>query len=576
MSERLLATNWDNQVIYQIYPSTFNEDEQREPTGIGSIRGIIEKLDYIEELGVGTIWVSPFFQSPMEDGGYDISDATAVNPNFGRLEDFEELIEQAHQRGIKVVIDLIPNHTSDQHAWFRQSQQSRDTPKSDWYIWRDGRLDAAGQRQPPNNWASVFSLPQLEARQNGAMPELEPSENTPPLSAWAWSEPRQQYYLHSFASSQPDLNWQNPEVRRAIKDVMRFWLDRGVDGFRVDAVNYIGKNPDLPDEEADTSYREGEGMNPYDQLIRHNSTGYLPTMVPYIREMVAVLDEPQYVDRDLRLIFEAYMEGHDLRMIDQLAPSRASSFNFERLDHISSPAIIHKLLLDSYYDNLPDGSIANQVTGNHDKPRLASVLGAEAARSMLLFNMMLPGQTFVYNGEELGLTDHQSIPRAVIKDPNGLRDPSRTPMVWDDRQTNAGFSTVAGSQLYLPINPADLSKSVRQQTSNPQSDLSLFKAATKLKRLIAADRYHKRNVISHDSNGLSFDVVAFETSGRNRAMTIRNFSEKEQHVMTNTQYKLGSLALSSCSVEDRSRVGQVVLSDIVLQPHETVVFTDLK
>lgn len=565
-------SGWE--VTYQIYPSTFNEGQEREPTGVGSLSGVTEKLDYLKELGVDAIWLSPFFASPMKDGGYDISNAIEVNPIFGTNDDADRLIQQAHERGIKVMIDFIPNHTSDRHSWFQQSRLSRDNPKSDWYIWSDGIIDQNGQRQPPNNWASVFSLPQVEARQRGEMPELSDGDLTPAKSAWTWCEQRRQFYLHSFADFQPDLNWDNLEVREAQKDIMRYWLDRGVDGLRIDAVNYIGKNPDRLNEERDKAYRDGED-NPYDQWKRFNSSGYMSKLLPYMRELTDVLEEPEYKDRDLKIIFEAYMDPQDLRIIDSINPKLASSFNFGRLDILSSSALLHKLQIDAYYANLPAGAQGNQVNGNHDKPLLADAIGAKAARAMMLFNLMLPGQTFIYNGEELGRTGHKSIPVHLIKDPNGLRDGSRTPMPWDDNKLNAGFSEAEPEKLYLPINPDDLPRSVRAQLTDPKSNLSLTKAAIKLKKQIGARHYHGLSV--SDINGrASLDVVAFETRGQSRAITIKNFSEKVQHVRVHSSHRIGRLALSSYEVEEDTGDGLVHLQEVILQPRQAIVFTDLQ
>lgn len=573
MSQRVIdKPGWD--VTYQIYPSSFNEGRDREPTGVGSISGITEKLHYLEELGVDAIWISPFFASPMKDGGYDIADATEVDPVFGTNADADKLIQQAHEIGIKVIIDFIPNHTSDQHAWFQESMLSRDNPKSDWYIWSDGIIDKDGNRQPPNNWASVFSISQIEARAQGKIPDLTDDDLTPPKSAWTWCKNRQQYYLHSFADFQPDLNWDNPEVRQALKDVMRHWLDRGVDGFRVDAVNYIGKNPDRLNEARNTAYRDGKD-NPYDQWRRFNSSGYMLKLLPYMKELTDVLEEPLYKDRDLKIIFEAYMEPQDLKLIDHINPQLASSFNFGRLDLLTAPALIQKLHLDAYYASLPKGAKANQVTGNHDKPRIADVLGAEASRAMMLFNMMLPGQTFLYNGEELGLTGHKSIPPNRIKDPNGLRDASRTPMPWDDTRPNAGFSDADESQLYLPVNPEDLSKSVRSQVSDPKSDLSLTKKAIQLKKQIGATNYHPLSV-SDTEGGASHGVIAYGVSGRTKALTVKNFSGEVRRVRIDSLHSLGNLAISSHQAEGLTEKDEVSLQDIILQPHQALVFTDLQ
>lgn len=576
MTERK-SSSWQNDVIYQVYPASFNEDSTREQLGIGSIQGITEKLGYLEELGVDAIWISPFFASPMRDGGYDISNAQDVNPNFGTIEDAKGLIEAAHDRDIRVMIDFIPNHTSDQHEWFQESRQSRDNSKSDWYIWSDGIIDENGQPQPPNNWASVFSLPRLKARRNGELPGLSSDDLTPPKPAWTWCEERQQYYLHSFADFQPDLNWDNPEVRQAQKDVMRFWLDLGVDGFRIDAVNYVGKDPDLTDEEQNTAYREGVD-NPYDQLRRYHSCGYPDKFYPYIQEMIDVLKEPPYKSRDLRIIFEAYMEEDEMRMINEQDPQYASTFNFGAIDMSwGDNALARKLQMDAYYASLPIGAIGNQVNGNHDKPRKASRHGEVQARAAAVFNLMLPGNVFIYNGEEIGLTDHDSIPPDRIQDPSGLRDPSRTPMVWDNTQPNSGFSKADSSQLYLPINPMDTDKAVSLQVDDAQSSLSLYRAAIKLRSDISPVEYVPHTVMHADGAELDDAVVGYGVIGSdgNETLVLTNFDDNERQVRVALfNYRLGQTALSSIDVAQESR--QIDFSSAVsLKPYESLVITDL-
>lgn len=565
-----------NSVTYQIYPASFKESELGEQTGIGDLHGIIEKLDYLVDLGVDTIWVSPFFKSPMRDGGYDISDATEINPEFGSINDAKKLISQAHERNLKVIIDFIPNHTSDEHEWFVQSSSSRDNPRSDWYIWSDGIIDRIGIRQPPNNWASVFSKPQLERRKRGELKDLAPDDLTPPVPAWTWCEKRQQYYLHSFASFQPDLNWCNSEVREAMKQQMRFWLNLGVDGFRIDAVNYVGKNLDMPNEAPDINYKEGID-NPYDQRERFHSAGYPATLYAFIDEMIAVLKEPSYIEHNPKIVFEAYMDAIDLEKINRREPEIASSFNFTLLGAHMAPAFVYKMLLDAYYRHLPDGAVGNQVNGNHDKPRLASQLGEQGARAATLFNLMLPGNTFIYNGEELNLTNHEQIPQDRVKDPNGLRDGGRTPMVWDGSRLNAGFSKAPESKIYLPINPADNAKSVAAQSKDPKSTLSLTKAAIKLKKSIDGREYLPHSTVSHEG-GISFDVIAYgigDTDKNIRSLIIRNFAASEKRVsVKGLPFELAKRALSSVNVLENT--GDQDLSSIELMPHEAIVLTDLR
>ena len=259
-------THWyEGSVIYQIYPRSFQDSTG---DGVGDLRGIISRLDYLadgEGLGVDAVWLSPFYPSPMADFGYDVSDYCDVDPVFGTLDDFDELLEAAHSRGIRMLIDLVPNHTSIEHEWFKESRASRDNPKRDWYIWRDADEDG----MPPNNWLSVFGG-----------------------RAWTWDDATRQYYLHSFLKEQPDLNWNNPEVREAIAEVMRFWLDRGVDGFRVDATDHVGKAKGLPDDTLKSSER-GYDINDYGSLMHENSVdaGAYHQHMNYIADVLSDYEE---------------------------------------------------------------------------------------------------------------------------------------------------------------------------------------------------------------------------------------------------------------------------------------------
>ncbi|HET7630417.1 MAG TPA: alpha-amylase family glycosyl hydrolase, partial [Candidatus Saccharimonadales bacterium] len=348
------ASAWDNAVIYQIYPRSFLEirGEGEKPSGQGSLLGITERLDYLKSLQVDAIWLSPFFPSPLKDGGYDVSDYESVDPRYGDLADFRELVRCAGERGIKVMVDYVLNHTSDEHAWFQESRSNRDNPKADWYIWADPAEDDG----PPNNWASVFSLENLKKRQAGQL-DLPKGEPTPYNSAWAFDAVRKQYYLHSFGSFQPDLNWSNPEVRAAMKDVLRFWLDLGVDGFRVDAVNYIGKDMSLRDESASSNYQEGED-NPYERLEQYHSSNYPAALYDYLKELTAVLHEPKYISRDSRLVFEAYAGDDIINMLNAIDSDHASAFNFVRLD-AKWDARTQEGLIDSYYRHLPADAVPN-------------------------------------------------------------------------------------------------------------------------------------------------------------------------------------------------------------------------
>lgn len=562
-------STWKNAVVYQVYPWTFAEDTERQPQlGHGSLRGIQQKMSYLERLGVNAIWLSPFYEFPMIDGGYDIANFTSIHPDLGTMEDFDELVKTAHEHSIRLMVDFIPNHTSDKHEWFQKSRQ-REEGYDDWYIWHPGTQDEQGNRHPPNNWASVFSMPQRRARARGEMDYLRPEEWTPPISAWKWDDVRQEFYLHSFAVEQPDLNWSNPYVRDAMKNVMRFWLDRGVDGFRVDAVNHIGKNMDLPNEEVNTAYNEEWFENPYDQLIRYNSAGYPEPLHEYIWEMCQVLKDEAYEQRDVRLILEAYMGEAELRDLDTITPEVASTFNFGALN-TDWNAQRRKIQMDYYYERLQPRAVGNQVNGNHDKSRLVSRLGDAGARAAAVMNLFLPGMRFIYNGEELGLADDMAIPLERLQDPNGLRDPERTPIPWDDALPNVGFSNAMSEELWLPTNPADQHKAVSRQERNPRSSLALYRAAIRLCHELPV--VNRGEYISlHTDND---QVLAYgrEDHEGNQVVVLTNFSRDRQGgiKVTDSRFVIGEVVLSSVNVREDTRKVDL-RAGITLEADESLV-----
>ncbi len=556
-------------MVYQVYPWTFAEDSDRQPQlGHGSIRGIEERLPYLEALGVNAVWLSPFYPSPMVDGGYDVADFKNIHPDLGTLEDFDSLVRAARRRHIRLMVDFIPNHSSNAHEWFQKSRR-REGEYDDWYIWHPGIEGENGERQPPNNWASVFSMPQRQARARGEMEWLRDDEWTPPLPAWEWDEVRNEFYLHSFAVEQPDLNWSNPYVREAMKDVMRFWLDRGVDGFRIDAVNHIGKNMKFPDEEINTAYNEEWSDNPYDQIIRHHSCNYPRTLHEYIWEMTQVLKDETYEHRDLRIILEAYMGESDLRDIDAIAPEVASTFNFGSL-MASWDANNRKIQMDYYHERLLREAVPNQVNGNHDKSRLVSRLGDESARAAAVVSLFLPGMRFIYNGEELGLADAE-IPEDRRMDPNGLRDPERTPIPWDDSLPNNGFSNAQPEDLWLPVNHADSHKAVTRQEGDNKSSLALYRAALRLCHDLPAARTGKYCSLQTDND----QVLAYgrEDEGTGaQLIVLTNFNHEHaiKACVPESSFVIGEVVLSSLEVEQKNQRVDVRVG-VTLAPNESLV-----
>ena len=439
---------WARGIIYQIYPRSFQDSNG---DGVGDLPGIIERLDYLAWLGADAVWLSPIYPSPMADFGYDVADFTDIHPMFGTLADFDRLLAEAHARGLKVILDFVPNHSSDRHPWFRESRSSRENPKRDWYIWHDPAPDGG----PPNNWLSVFGG-----------------------SAWEWDEATGQYYYHAFLKEQPDLNWRNPEVQSAMFDVLRFWLERGVDGFRVDVIWHLIKDDRFRDNPPNPGYSEGQ--SPYHrQLPVH--TADRPEVHDIVAGMRRVIDA--YDDRVL--IGEIYLPIERLVAYygEQLEGAHLP-FNFQL---ILTPWDVRDIaaLIAEYEAALPEGGWPNWVLGNHDNHRIASRVGRAQARIAAMLLLTLRGTPTMYYGDELGMQD-VPIPPELVQDPYeknvpGIgvgRDPVRTPMQWS-AEPHAGFTS---GIPWLPL-AADFAESnVAAQRTEPTSFLSLYRALIDLRR----------------------------------------------------------------------------------------------
>ena len=444
---------WQSGTIYQIYPRSFQDSDG---DGVGDLPGIQARLDHLVTLGVDALWISPIFPSPMADFGYDVADYRGIDPRFGTLGDFDALLAVAHARGLKLLLDFVPNHSSDQHPWFVGSRSSRDDPRRDWYIWRDAKPDGS----PPNNWQSYFGG-----------------------SAWQWDEGSGQYYLHLFLKQQPDLNWRNPAVRDAMIDAMRFWFARGVDGFRIDVLWLAMKHADLPDNPPNPAWREG--MQDIDRLIPTHSADQ-PEMAEVVAAMRRVADE-----FDARVLIGEIYLPYD-RLVTYYGPGGAGGvhlpFNFELL-HVEWTAAALATLITEYEAALPPGAWPNWVLGNHDKPRIASRVGAAQARVAAVLLLTLRGTPTIYYGDEIGLAD-QPIPADRIRDPQALREPGvafnrdevRTPMPWND-SAGGGFTT---GEPWLPLNDDWSTRNVAVQASDPGSMLALHRDLLALRRKHAA------------------------------------------------------------------------------------------
>ena len=441
---------WQAATIYQIYPRSFADSDG---DGIGDLNGIADRIEYLVDLGIDCVWISPIYPSPMADFGYDVADYTGIDPRFGTLADFDALLAKAHAVGIRVLLDFVPNHSSDRHPWFVESRSSRDNPKRDWYIWRDPAPDGG----PPNNWISDFGGP-----------------------AWTLDRATGQYYSRAFLPEQPDLNWRNPEVQAAMLAAMRFWFERGVDGFRIDVQWHMVKHADFPDNPPNPDFREG--MGDMHRVLQLHSTDQ-PEVHAIGTAMRAQADEFGAV-----LVGEIYLPVPKLMTYygTPEAPGVHLPFNFQLIEAKWDAAELAARIVE-YEAALPDGGWPNWVLGNHDRPRIATRVGAAQARVAAMLLLTLRGTPTLYQGDELGLTDAR-VPPDKVQDPRELRepglglgrDPVRTPLPWD---ASGGFTT---GDPWLPIDPAHLSLNVEAQAGDPASMLSLYRRLLALRRATPA------------------------------------------------------------------------------------------
>ena len=438
---------WREAIIYQVYPRSFLDTNG---DGVGDLPGITAKLDYIASLGVDIVWISPFFTSPMKDFGYDVSDYCDVDPLFGNLADFDALITKAHSLGLKIMVDQVMSHTAEDHPWFVESRKSRDNPKSDWYVWADARADG----NPPNNWLSVFGG-----------------------SSWQWDSRRKQYYLHNFLVSQPDMNFHHPEVQQAHLDNLRFWLERGVDGVRMDACNFhfhdreLRSNP--PAAKRDTA--TVSDVNPYGmQAHIHDKTQ--PENLAFLQKIRSLLNEFGAVsigevgaDDALGCMADYTADGDKLHM----------AYSFNLLTPTFTAAYIRAQVEE--FEARVKGGWASWSVGNHDVARVASRWArgeptAALSKLLLAMQLSLKGTPCLYQGDELALTE-ADVPFELLQDPYGItfwpefkgRDGCRTPMPWDAKAPNAGFTS---GKPWLPVAEAHVPKAASEQDSDPASTLN--------------------------------------------------------------------------------------------------------
>ena len=520
---------WQDGIFYQIYPRSFQDSNA---DGVGDIAGIAGRLPYLEALGVDAIWLSPVFPSPMADFGYDISDYTGIDPLFGTIEDFDALVSAAHAAGLKIILDLVPNHTSDRHPWFIESRASRDNPKRDWYLWRDPKPDGS----VPNNWLSEFGG-----------------------SAWTLDETTGQYYYHAFLAQQPDLNWRNPHVREAIWEVMRFWLRKGVDGFRVDVIWHLIKDAEFRDNPPNPHYREGRPPN--EKFLTQYSTDQ-PEVQQVVAEMRRVIDE--FDDRVL--IGEIYLPierlvayyGNDLR-------GAQMPFNFALLSTLWSARSIEKIVAD-YEAALPKGAWPNWVLGNHDRPRVASRVGTAQARVAAMLLLTLRGTPTLYYGDEIGMRQ-VAIPPDQVQDPfeknvPGIgvgRDGCRTPMQWD-ATPNAGFST---AKPWLPLANDFPHENVANLEADAQSILHLYQALIRLRKQSPALRSGAYVPVAAEG-----DLLLYRRQRDGRSVTIvLNLGGEPASLESAAKGLAGEIQLST--LMDRN--GETVTDTLDLRGNEGVI-----
>ncbi|XP_050302468.1 maltase 1-like [Anthonomus grandis grandis] len=516
---------WQNAVVYQIYPRSFRDSNN---DGVGDLRGIIEKIDHLIDLEVDAIWLSPIYKSPMIDNGYDISDYRTIDEVFGNMDDFMELLDKYHKAGIKVLLDFVPNHTSDQHEWFNKSV-SKEPGYEDYYIWAAPKLNENGTRSPPNNWLSVFDN-----------------------SAWTWNEQRQEYYFHQFYSAQPDLNFRNAKVQQELKDVMAYWLDMGVDGFRIDAVPHIYEDAELKDEPVNPD----SGLNPTDyNYLNHIYTKDQNETFSLVYDWRAFMDNYTKANggdtrifmtecaSDLDKILYYYGNG------EKLGAHFSFNFNLLGLDVNSTSKDINDKI-DPWFDRKFNNYTKNWLTGNHDNPRAASRMGPNHVDAYNMLITILGGVTVTYMGEEIGQENGELTPEEMTD----ARNLERTPFQWDTT-VNAGFND--GATPWLPVSKKYLETNLADQKNKTISHYKNYKQLVQL----------KKDLVNYSSLGYGYDeignvFVVSRTNGRSQYYRyIFNIGREGYEI------KLGSSSLFVQSVNVSYSPGDT----LVLQPGDSII-----
>ena len=555
---------WKESVVYQIYPRSFNDSNG---DGIGDLRGIIQKLDYLKELGIDVIWLSPVYKSPNDDNGYDISDYRDIMDEFGTLADWEELLAEMHQRGLKLVMDLVVNHTSDEHAWFQASRQSKDNPYRDYYIWRPPQ-----QGREPNNWVSFFSG-----------------------SAWQFDELTGDYYLHLFSKKQPDLNWENPQVRRAVYEMMHWWLQKGVDGFRMDVINMISKTPGLPDA-------------PVVNSSRYQFGGLYFINGPRMLEFLGEMKQEVLSQYDIMTVGETPLvtTQNGIEITHEETGVLNMLFQFEHMDldadvggassrwSVKPWSLVElKQIMTRWQKDLEAGGWNSIYLTNHDQPRPVSRFGndgpyrVESAKLLATFTHMLQGTPYVYQGEEIGMTNvafdsiddyrdiealnmyHELVTEQGMTESDILpilhaksRDNARTPVQWDD-SPQAGFTS---GDPWIKVNPNYKTINVRQALADPNSVFYYYQQLIRLRHEQPVIVYGRYDLILDDHE----EIYAFtRTLDDDRLLVILNFREATPvfTLPADIQFTQSELFISNYEVDAAEDI-----HSLTLRPFEARVY----
>ncbi len=545
-------TWWKESVVYQIYPRSFNDSNG---DGVGDIKGITEKLDYLKDLGIDVIWLSPVYQSPNDDNGYDISDYRAIMDEFGTMDDWEEMLQEVHARGMKLIMDLVVNHSSDEHNWFEESRKSKDNPYRDYYIWREGK-----EGKEPNNWEAAFSG-----------------------SAWDYDETTEEYYLHLFSKKQPDLNWENPELRQEVYDMMQWWLDKGIDGFRMDVINFISKVPELPD-----------APNPNEKRYVHGGEYFMngPRIHEYLKEM----NEKVLSHYDVMTVGE--MPGVDVAEAQNYTADDRNELNmvfqFEHVDLDSGdgkwdvqPLKLKDLkgTFTKWQKGLEGAGWNSLYLNNHDQPRMVSRFGndttyrVESAKMLATFLHTLQGTPYIYQGEELGMTnvhfdsideykdietlnmykekveqdkeDPDKIMQAIYK--KG-RDNARTPMQWDD-SLHAGFTS---GNPWIKVNPNYKEINAEAAVGDRDSVFHYYKELIRLRKENPILVYGQYDLIFEDHEQIYAYTRRYEGE---TVLVILNFSDQESEFVLpeGLEDRSKTLMISNYEVDEGEGIERFIL-----------------